>query len=80
MAATQRRDSINAQLANVRQMLATLTGVAPTTLMDQAMGSSAEQHDREQAEHDLTDGDQTDVEQPEHGADREEAEHGALTP
>jgi hypothetical protein len=27
-AATQRRDSINAQLANVRQMLATLTGVA----------------------------------------------------
>jgi hypothetical protein len=29
-AATQRRDSINAQLANVRQMLATLTGVAPS--------------------------------------------------
>ena len=28
-AATQRRDSINAQLANVRQMLATLTGTAP---------------------------------------------------
>jgi hypothetical protein len=31
-AATQRRDSINAQLANVRQMLATLTGVAPTSM------------------------------------------------
>lgn len=30
-AATQRRDSINAQLANVRQMLSTLTG-APTTM------------------------------------------------
>lgn len=28
-AATQRRDSINAQLSNVRQMLATLTGTAP---------------------------------------------------
>jgi cell division septum initiation protein DivIVA len=31
-AATQRRDSINAQLANVRQMLATLTGTAPFSL------------------------------------------------
>jgi len=29
IAATQRRDSINAQLANVRQMLATLTGSSP---------------------------------------------------
>lgn len=33
-AATQRRDSINAQLANVRQMLATLTGVAPSNVLD----------------------------------------------
>ena len=32
VAATQRRDSINAQLANVRQMLATLTGTAPIAL------------------------------------------------
>jgi cell division septum initiation protein DivIVA len=32
-AATQRRDSINAQLANVRQMLATLSGVAPAALV-----------------------------------------------
>ena len=31
-AATQRRDSINSQLANVRQMLATLTGTAPFSL------------------------------------------------
>jgi cell division septum initiation protein DivIVA len=31
-AATQRRDSINAQLGNVRQMLATLTGTAPIVL------------------------------------------------
>ncbi|MEZ5097803.1 MAG: hypothetical protein R2731_18015 [Nocardioides sp.] len=32
VAATQRRDSINAQLTNVRQMLATLTNVAPAGL------------------------------------------------
>lgn len=32
-AATQRRDSINAQLANVRQMLATLSGVAPAAMV-----------------------------------------------
>ncbi|RYU11024.1 hypothetical protein [Nocardioides iriomotensis] len=34
-AATQRRDSINAQLANVRQMLVTLTGSAPVAFMDE---------------------------------------------
>lgn len=33
VAATQRRDSINAQLANVRQMLATLTNVSPAGLL-----------------------------------------------
>jgi DivIVA domain-containing protein len=32
-AATQRRDSINAQLSNVRQMLATLSGAAPSGLL-----------------------------------------------
>lgn len=32
-AATQRRDSINAQLTNVRQMLATLSGAAPVGLV-----------------------------------------------
>ena len=32
-AATQRRDSINAQLGNVRQMLATLTNVSPAGLL-----------------------------------------------
>ena len=32
-AATQRRDSINAQLTNVRQMLATLTNVSPAGLL-----------------------------------------------
>ena len=35
-AATQRRDSINAQLANVRQMLATLSG--GVSMMDAAIG------------------------------------------
>ena len=34
-AASQRRDSINAQLANVRQMLTTLTGAAPVALTDE---------------------------------------------
>ena len=45
-AATQRRDSINAQLANVRQMLVTLTGSAPVALIDepeQADGSQADE-------------------------------------
>ena len=37
-AATQRRDSINAQLTNVRQMLATLTGGASMSMMDAALG------------------------------------------
>ena len=40
-AATQRRDSINVQLANVRQMLATLTGAAPVALADDAFASPA---------------------------------------
>ena len=31
-AATRRRDSINAQLTNVRQMLATLSGTTPAAL------------------------------------------------
>jgi cell division septum initiation protein DivIVA len=42
-AATQRRDSINAQLANVRQMLATLTGVSPSNVLDAFEGGSAAQ-------------------------------------
>jgi hypothetical protein len=37
-AATQRRDSINAQLANVRQMLATLTGSASGFAVDPLPG------------------------------------------
>jgi regulator of protease activity HflC (stomatin/prohibitin superfamily) len=40
-AATQRRDSINAQLANVRQMLATLTGTAAMPLT--AFGADEEE-------------------------------------
>jgi cell division septum initiation protein DivIVA len=44
-AATQRRDSINAQLANVRQMLTTLTGVAPSALVDQVIGDADAQED-----------------------------------
>jgi hypothetical protein len=34
LAATQRRDSINVQLANVRHMLATLSGAAPGQIDD----------------------------------------------
>ncbi|MDQ3664400.1 MAG: DivIVA domain-containing protein [Actinomycetota bacterium] len=41
-AATHRRDSINAQLANVRQMLATLTGGAPPTLVEKAFADGPE--------------------------------------
>ena len=40
-AATQRRDSINAQLANVRQMLVTLTGSAPAALLDEPAAEQA---------------------------------------
>ena len=40
-AATQRRDSINAQLANVRQMLATLSGVTPAALV--GLGDESEE-------------------------------------
>jgi cell division septum initiation protein DivIVA len=48
-AATQRRDSINSQLANVRQMLATLTGTAPFSLTgfadaDEAWAETASEH------------------------------------
>jgi len=50
-ASTQRRDSINAQLTNVRQMLATLTGAAlpdpiadePTAPADAAKGEKGDQ-------------------------------------
>jgi hypothetical protein len=41
-AATQRRDSINAQLSNVRQMLATLTGGAMVPMVDPFEDSSDE--------------------------------------
>jgi cell division septum initiation protein DivIVA len=41
-AATQRRDSINAQLANVRQMLATLTGVSPSSVLEAFDDSATE--------------------------------------
>jgi hypothetical protein len=41
-AAAQRRDSINAQLSNVRQMLATLTGTVPgVTLPDESEPAAA---------------------------------------
>jgi cell division septum initiation protein DivIVA len=42
-AATQRRDSINAQLANVRQMLATLTGSSAIPLVEDAFADQREQ-------------------------------------
>lgn len=41
-AASQRRDSINAQLANVRQMLTTLTGVPPALLLDPTAEAAAD--------------------------------------
>jgi hypothetical protein len=41
-AATQRRDSINAQLSNVRQMLATLSGAAPSGLLFSVAGDGDE--------------------------------------
>jgi cell division septum initiation protein DivIVA len=46
-AATQRRDSINAQLGNVRQMLATLTGAAPVGLepLPELPGQPQPEHD-----------------------------------
>ena len=40
-AATQRRDTINAQLSNVRQMLATLTGGAMVPMVDPFEGDDA---------------------------------------
>jgi cell division septum initiation protein DivIVA len=49
-AATQRRDSINAQLANVRQMLTTLTGAAPSALVDQVIGDAQPDAGRPEAE------------------------------
>jgi cell division septum initiation protein DivIVA len=42
-AATQRRDSINAQLTNVRQMLATLSGSATGFIVDPIADDSAEE-------------------------------------
>lgn len=39
-AAMQRRDSVNAQLANVRQMLTTLTGAAPSVLVHEPHGDA----------------------------------------
>ena len=40
-AATQRRDSINAQLTNVRQMLATLSGTTAAAIGSEPAGRSA---------------------------------------
>ncbi len=53
-AATQRRDSINAQLANVRQMLATLTNVSPAGLLalDDSIAPEAAEEEYDDAEAD----------------------------
>jgi DivIVA domain-containing protein len=50
-AATQRRDSINAQLTNVRQMLATLSGSATGFIVDPIAGDSPEKLATEPEEH-----------------------------
>ena len=44
-AATQRRDSINSQLTNVRQMLATLSGTTPAAVSLPIERSPVAQHD-----------------------------------
>jgi hypothetical protein len=82
-AATHRRDSINAQLANVRQMLATLSGTSPAALAEltdvvdsQAPGADAE----------LTDPAEGDLEVADESVDAEtdlevaDAEPGAAKP
>jgi len=42
-AATQRRNAINAQLTNVRQMLATLSGTTPAGAADDTSSPEVEQ-------------------------------------
>jgi cell division septum initiation protein DivIVA len=77
-AATQRRDSINAQLSNVRQMLATLTGGAMVPLVDPFEDSGDEtaavQADDDQGEVepdvDQADAEQADAEHHEQDDDR----------
>jgi cell division septum initiation protein DivIVA len=51
-AATQRRDSINAQLTNVRQMLATLTGGAMVPMVDPFEAPAGEAAPEAEADHD----------------------------
>jgi cell division septum initiation protein DivIVA len=68
-AASQRRDAINSQLSNVRQMLTTLTGSAPAALMGEDFGAPEE--GSEDAEH-LQAGDLPDEE-----AAREHDDEGA---
>ena len=51
VAATQRRDSINAQLTNVRQMLATLTSAVPAGLLaDQSVPVTEDESEAVQAD------------------------------
>jgi DivIVA domain-containing protein len=82
-AASQRRDSINAQLANVRQMLATLTGTAAMPLTafgdadeDETVAPQADEQVEEQSAGDVaTDADDDDDEaDPDDGADADERE------
>lgn len=49
-ATTQRRDSINAQLTNVRQMLATLSGVAPGAFLGYGLDEHPDEHPDEPPE------------------------------
>ena len=46
-AAAQRRDSINAQLSNVRQMLATLTGTVPGVVLPEEADASRRDADED---------------------------------
>jgi cell division septum initiation protein DivIVA len=70
-AATQRRDSINAQLANVRQMLATLTGTNPAGL--DPFEAVAEETDAETPEDNADAPEVPGQPQPEHDQDLVEA-------
>ena len=62
-AATQRRDSINAQLTNVRQMLVTLTGSAPVALLDDPAPAGPDDTDEPQADEPQADDEQQEDEQ-----------------
>jgi hypothetical protein len=77
-AATQRRDSINAQLTNVRQMLATLTSAAPVALLGEVADGtiSAEDQVEDQVEDEVEDEQQAETAEAGTTEDAEISEEG----